>query len=63
MEPALFDVKATAAHLSLSRARIYELVAEGQLTAYKINGKTVFKRTELDRFIRDLPEARIGRVA
>ena len=61
IEPALYDVKMAGAYLSLSRARIYELVAEGSLTAHKAGvGKTVFKRTELDRFIRDLPKAQIG---
>jgi excisionase family DNA binding protein len=64
IQPALFDVKMAGAYLALSRARIYELVGEGTLTAHKVSpGKTLFKRTELDRFIRDLPEARIGRPA
>jgi len=61
IEPALFDVKDTAAYLHLSRARIYELVAQGDLTAHKIYGKTVLKRAELDRFVRDLPVAKIGK--
>jgi excisionase family DNA binding protein len=63
MTPALFDVKQAAAYLSLSRARVYELVTEKQITAYKIGGKTVFKPSELDRFISTLPEAQIGRAA
>jgi excisionase family DNA binding protein len=61
IEPALYDVKDAAAYLHLSRARIYELAAHGDLTAHKVYGKTVFKRTELERFVRDLPVAAIGK--
>ena len=35
----------------------------GTLTARKIGGKTVILASDLDAFLRDLPEARIGKAA
>jgi len=57
--PALLSVRAAGAYLSLSRARIYELISDGTLAAYRIGGKVVFKRGELETFIANLPEAPI----
>jgi excisionase family DNA binding protein len=59
ISPALYDVRTAAAFLSLSRSRVYELSNDGVLTAYRIGGKVVFKRAELEKFIDGLPPAPI----
>jgi excisionase family DNA binding protein len=61
IEPALYDVKDAAAYLHLSRARVYELLAAGDLEARKLGGKTVLLKTEIERYVRSLPVAAIGR--
>ena len=45
-----------AAFLSVSRATLYRLVRAGEVPAKKLNGRTVFLREELSRFLRALPD-------
>ncbi len=54
--PGAFNADQAAAFLSVSRATLYRLVRAGEVPAKKLNGRTVFLREELSRFLRALPD-------
>lgn len=54
---AFYSVKETAAALSISRVTLYRLVNERKLRANKIGRRTVFARTEIERFAAALMQA------
>jgi excisionase family DNA binding protein len=45
--------KEAAAAIGLSRARIYELMAEGRLAYTQVDGTRLIPRTELDKLVGD----------
>lgn len=49
----LLDVQEAAAYLTVSRSTLYQLVADRKLTKLKVRGSTRFRRSDLDRFLRD----------
>jgi excisionase family DNA binding protein len=48
--------------IGVSRSRIYELLAQGELTARKLGGATLILRSELERYVARLPKADIGAI-
>jgi excisionase family DNA binding protein len=51
----LNTVQDATKELGISRARLYELIASGEIQACKLGHKTVFRREELVRFAAALP--------
>jgi excisionase family DNA binding protein len=61
MTPTLcLRIPEAAEAIGIKRARLYQMIAAGMITAHKIGARTVVKRTEIDRFLASLPEAEIG---
>lgn len=54
----LYDVPSAAAQLSLSPAKAWELIKVGRLHVVRVDGRTLVRSSELDRFAAD--EARPG---
>jgi excisionase family DNA binding protein len=59
----LLPIKKSAAVLGVCRASLYPLMASGRLRAVKIGSRTMIPRSELERFIASLPEAKFGDAA
>jgi excisionase family DNA binding protein len=59
--PAAADVLLTAAEaaavLKIGRSKLYELMARGAIESVKLGRCRRFRRSDLDRFIRDLTAA------
>jgi excisionase family DNA binding protein len=57
----LLDIEETARYLGdVSPRTVHRLVARGQLRKVKIGGSTRFRRTELDRYLRDAERRRVA---
>ena len=56
-DPPLSILQAAAA-LNISRTAVYEILARGELTAVKLNGKTLIRSSEIERFFELLPAAK-----
>jgi excisionase family DNA binding protein len=52
---AVFNPARAAAYLSISRSKLYVLVAAGALIGRKIGRRTIFLRSDLDTFLASLP--------
>ena len=50
----LYTIKETYELLKVSRAKLYLLIKDGSLKPVKIGKKTIFKESELNRFIEEL---------
>lgn len=50
----LYTVKETMEILKVSKANIYRLTASGKLDYVKLGGRTLFKESDLSRFIDSL---------
>ncbi|MDD5007485.1 MAG: helix-turn-helix domain-containing protein [Syntrophorhabdaceae bacterium] len=50
----LFTIIETAQILKLSRTKIFGLIKDGRLRPVKIDKRTLFKESELNRFIKSL---------
>jgi excisionase family DNA binding protein len=46
----LYDVPSAAGQLSVSPAKVWELIRGGRLRAVKVDGRTLIQAAELDRF-------------
>lgn len=60
-EKLLYRATEAAEVLSLSRAKLYELIQRGELRAIKIDGAARISRDELERFVAErsaLPQER-----
>lgn len=51
----LYSVSEACQAVSISRARLYELIAEGELVSCKLGKRTLFRVQELERFVNALP--------
>ncbi len=51
MQPRLKDLPAACEHLTVSRAKLYNLIAAGEIKAVKIGRSTRFETADLDAFI------------
>lgn len=47
----LYTIKETYGLLKISRTKLYLLVRDGKIDPVKLDGKTLFKESELNRFI------------
>jgi excisionase family DNA binding protein len=61
-DPPLSILQAAAA-LNISRTALYEILARGELTAVKLNGKTLIRSTEVERYFESLPQAKFAAAA
>jgi len=52
-----FPLVPAAKYIGISKPTIYRLINRGALQAKKIGGRTVVLRSELDRFLREAPDA------
>jgi excisionase family DNA binding protein len=50
----------TASALNISRTAVYDLLKSGAMKSVKLNGKTLVRSTEVERFFNSLPEARFA---
>ena len=55
MEPIVLGVKEAATFIGLSKSRIYELIAEGQIEARKLGARTVIPTASLRAFVEAAP--------
>jgi excisionase family DNA binding protein len=53
---AVYSPAQAAKYLSISRSKLYVLVALGELPARKIGRRTIFMRADLDAFLASLPQ-------
>jgi len=54
MESSLLTVPDVVARLSVSRAKVYELMASGELRSVRVGGSRRIHSVDLDRFIAEL---------
>jgi hypothetical protein len=54
----LYDIRGAADQLSLSESKVWELIKDARLLTVKVDGRTLVKAGELDRFAEE--EARPG---
>lgn len=57
METTLLKVPEVALRLSISRAKVYELLAEGELRSVRLAGSRRVRSVDLDDFIAGLDES------
>jgi excisionase family DNA binding protein len=57
MDDLLLRIPEVALRLSLSRAKVYELIAAGALTSVKIDGCRRVRATDLRAYVDSLPSA------
>ena len=57
MDNLLLKVPEVAQRLGISRAKVYELIAGGQLPSVKIGGCRRVRSRDLAAFVNDLPTA------
>lgn len=50
----LYSVKETMDILKISKANLYRLITDGKIRPVKLGGRTLFKESELERFIDSL---------
>ena len=51
METLLLRIPEVAAHLGVSRAKVYELLSQGRLPSVKIDGSRRVRRSDLTEFV------------
>ena len=56
MEPVLLTMPQAAASLGLSRSKLYELVASGDIRVIRIGRAVRISRKQIDTFVRGLEE-------
>jgi len=52
----IYTVNETLSILKISRPTLYELIKKGTLRPVKLGKRTLFKESELERFINDLQQ-------
>lgn len=57
MTPILLSIPDACRTLGIGKSKIYELIADGALTARKIGKKTLVPAADLERFAAGLPAA------
>ena len=50
----LYTVKETMYLLKISKANLYRLMSAGEIKHVKLGGRTLFKESEIERFINSL---------
>jgi excisionase family DNA binding protein len=59
----LFDIMDVASAIGACRGTVREILSSGQLKAVRLGGKTKIRRSEPERFLESLPEAKFGEPA
>jgi excisionase family DNA binding protein len=57
MEPRLLKVPDVVERLGVSRAKVYELMASGELRSVRVGGSRRVDSDDLDRFVAGLDDA------
>jgi excisionase family DNA binding protein len=57
MERAALGVKEVMQYLSLSRAHLYRLLAQGAIPSFHIGRRRLVMKSDLDRYIKDIRTA------
>jgi len=55
IEPMVLGVKDAATFIGLSKSRLYELIADGQIDARKLGARTVVPTSSLRAFVEAAP--------
>ena len=61
-DPPLSILQAAAA-LNISRTAVYEILQRGEMTAVKLNNRTLIRSSEVERYFASLPEAKFASTA
>lgn len=54
------NIREAADHLRISRAALYRLMRERRIKPVKIGSRTIFRGSELDRFLNDAALERVS---
>jgi excisionase family DNA binding protein len=54
------SINQTASALNISRTAVYEILARGEMIAVKLNGKTLIRTTQVERYFDSLPKAKFA---
>ena len=57
-EPLAYRVDDAAAAIGVSRSKVWNLIAQGDIPARKLVGSTVILRSDLEAYLSGLPAAR-----
>lgn len=57
--PAVMEEPMAAFYISVSPRKLQQMAAAGRVTRYRLDGKKVYKRDELDLLVSALPEWRV----
>ncbi len=53
--PIAYPVAQASKEIGVSRSRMYELLARGEIPARKLGGRTIILRDDLVRYVQSLP--------
>jgi len=56
----LFTIAEVAALLRISKPSLYRLLSSGEIKSVKLGGRTLFKESEVERFINSLESKKNG---
>ncbi len=56
-EPLAYRVDDAAAAIGISRSKVWDLIAQGQIPARKLVGSTIILRADLEAYLSALPPA------
>lgn len=59
MERLAYSVTQVKEQIPLSRTKIYELIAAGQLKTFRVGGRVFITHDELERFISSCVESKV----
>jgi excisionase family DNA binding protein len=59
VEPLAYGPPDAAKVLGISRARVYELIADGTLTSFKLGQRRLIRRETIERFLAGLEAGKI----
>ncbi|SFU39016.1 transcriptional regulator, AlpA family [Methylobacterium sp. 174MFSha1.1] len=57
-EPLAYRVDDAAAATGISRSKVWDLIAQGKIPAWKLVGSTIILRTDLEAYLSALPPVR-----
>lgn len=60
MRPALLSIHDACLYIGLGRTKVYDLIAEGRISAHKVGRKTLVPREALDAFVASLSVASVA---
>jgi excisionase family DNA binding protein len=56
--PALLRINDACRFIGLGRSKLYELIAQGEISVVKIGTRTLVPMASLEKFVRSLPSMR-----